>query len=81
MQKIATLAICCLGLTACISVDFQPQSAQMVGIANPATNFCLEKGAYVERQKNAQGQEQVMCHFKNGQVIEEWEYYRQHHEE
>lgn len=79
MNKTAILLLASLGLTACISVEIQPQSAQVVGIVNTATEYCLSKGAYIERKKNAQGKDQVMCHFKDGTVVEEWEYYRQHH--
>jgi len=45
------------------------------GLANPASEFCAQQGGRVEIRDGAEGQT-GFCHLPDGQVIEEWEYYR-----
>lgn len=50
----------------------------MVGLANPASVFCLNQGGKSERRTDSNGGEYALCHLPNGQVVEEWEYFRKH---
>lgn len=50
----------------------------MVGLANPASVFCLNQGGKSERRIDSNGGEYALCHLPNGQVVEEWEYFRKH---
>lgn len=68
-----------LSLTGCISIDMDLQSAK-IGKSNPASEFCLKQKGFLDYQKDANGNTVGMCHLQNGQVVEEWQYYRQHHQ-
>ena len=57
----------------------QEQSeSPMVGMANPASEFCIKQGGKLEPRKDAEGNEYAMCHLPDGSVVEEWEYFRKH---
>ena len=49
-----------------------------VGMANPASEFCVKQGGRLEPKKDAQGNEYALCHLPDGTVAEEWEYFRKH---
>lgn len=49
-----------------------------VGLANPASEFCVKQGGKLEPKKDAQNSSDAMCHLPDGQVVEEWEYFRKH---
>lgn len=65
-------------LAGCVATD-QPQNhtqQEMVGMANPASVFCIEKGGELEIIDEELGQVGY-CHFLDGKVIEEWKYFRE----
>ncbi|OPH38290.1 Putative hemolysin [Moraxella lacunata] len=68
------IAMTALTLTACTTTTQSPA----VGMANPASEFCAKQGGKTEIRKNADGSEYGVCHLPNGQVVEEWEFFRQH---
>ena len=47
-----------------------------VGMANPASEYCVKKGGKVEIKKNSEGAEYGICHLTDGTQIEEWELFR-----
>jgi len=47
-----------------------------VGIANPASEYCVKKGGKLEIRKNREGDEYGICHLADGTEIEEWEMFR-----
>ncbi len=49
-----------------------------VGIANPASEYCVKQGGESHMRKHSDGSQYGMCRFKDGTEIEEWEYYRHH---
>jgi putative hemolysin len=51
------------------------------GLANPASVFCEEQGGTVEIVTDAEGNQTGICNLPDGTEVEEWEYYRQYHEE
>jgi len=62
------------GLSACQA----PIAQAPIGMANPASVFCAEQGGelvIVEGEAGQYGE----CHFSDGTVVEEWEYYRRNH--
>ncbi len=63
-----TIGFICLALLAIAS-----QSAW--ALANPASVFCVESGGKSEIRNGAKGQYGV-CRLPDGQVVEEWSYYR-----
>lgn len=78
MKTIALIvATTALTLTACTTTTPNTQSP-VFGMANPASEFCIKQGGRTEIRKNADGSEYGLCHLPNGQVVEEWELFRQH---
>ena len=51
------------------------------GLANPASVFCEEQGGTVEIVTDAAGNQSGLCRLPDGTQIDEWEYYRQFHEQ
>lgn len=49
-----------------------------VGIANPASTYCAERGGRTEIRAEADG-EVGYCHLPDGSVVEEWALFRQNH--
>ncbi|MDD4531301.1 MAG: DUF333 domain-containing protein [Candidatus Pacebacteria bacterium] len=47
-----------------------------VGMANPASTFCVKNGYKVEIRKNADGSEYGVCIFTDGKECEEWKFFR-----
>lgn len=52
---------------------------EMVGIANPATEYCVHQGGKSEIRKDRAGNEFGMCHLQDGTVVDEWEFFRRNH--
>jgi uncharacterized protein len=67
----ATLVV----LPACGDDDNEPTNTVSTGIANPASEYCIEQGGTVEIVEDAGG-EIGYCNLPDGTRIEEWEYYR-----
>lgn len=62
-------------LGACTTTSPKNES---VGMANPASEFCVKQGGKTEIRKNQDGSEYGVCILPNGQVVEEWDYFRKH---
>ncbi len=77
-KLILTSGVAAVLLSACTTT---PQDKEpMIGMANPASEFCIKQGGKLEVRKDKGGGEYAMCHLPNGQVVEEWDYFRQHHQ-
>ena len=50
-------------------------------IANPASEFCEEQGGTVEIVTDEAGNQSGICRLADGSEVDEWEYYRQYHQE
>lgn len=74
---LATLGVAML-LTACTTTNNTTEPESMIGMANPASEFCVKQGGKLEPRKDKDGGEYAMCHLPNGQVVEEWDYFRKH---
>lgn len=72
MKKLLVLLIPGLFLTAC--------AQQSVGLANPASVYCKEKGGTLVIKNSEKGQIGI-CHLPDGSEIEEWELYRRDHKQ
>lgn len=79
MYKISGLAAFALLLSACASSQPpQPDAPAHIGIANPASVFCIQQSGKLRMEKNDQGV-RTLCILPSGQEVEEWAYFRQHH--
>ena len=64
------LALLLLG--GCGSAEAPPASVEL---ANPASQYCVEKGGVLEIVRDDSG-EKGMCRLPDGTVVEEWELFR-----
>jgi len=83
MNKIVYMTILLavlLSLTVCsISRSVTPTTAPTtpsIGLANPASAFCIEKGGQVNIVTDASGGQSGVCVFPDGSRCEEWAFYR-----
>ena len=76
MKNIAFLSIIVASLSACSSVQTTDSSQTKLGLANPASQYCVEQGGKLEIVKESNG-EVGYCHLKNGEKVEEWALFRQ----
>ncbi len=71
-----TVAMAVALLGACGSDDTPPTgTTAAAGIANPASEFCVQRGGTVEIVDEAGGQVGY-CNLPDGRRVEEWEYFR-----
>ncbi|WP_313073084.1 DUF333 domain-containing protein [Melaminivora sp.] len=75
IRILITSASTLLALAACTTAA---PPAPVVGMANPASLHCLQRGGTLEIVKGPAG-ERGMCHLVDGTVIEEWELFRREH--
>jgi putative hemolysin len=73
MVGVATLAACVPNTPAPAAVD-----TSAIGMANPASVYCIEQGGKLETVKSTAG-EVGMCHLPDGTTVEEWEFFRANH--
>ncbi|MDD9157518.1 DUF333 domain-containing protein [Aliivibrio sp. S4TY2] len=71
LKKIAITLSLLLSLAACSSSEKEPSAK--ADMANPAAKFCAERGTYNLDSGN--------CTLGNGDVVNAWEYYRNHKQE
>jgi len=76
MPRLLTTACFAAIASACASPPAHPPAA--VGMANPASVYCLQKGGVSVPQDDGQG-EYRLCHLPGGTLVEEWELYRRDH--
>mgnify|MGYP001184967674 CR=1 FL=1 len=60
-------------LFGCLGGDITDSSSQL---ANPASSYCVEQGGSLEIVTQPDGGQIGMCTLPNGNVCEEWAYYR-----
>ena len=58
--------------------DFPEQ--KMIGMAKPASVYCVEQGGESLTKQNKDGSEYGICKFKDGKEVDEWEFYRKNHD-
>lgn len=76
MIKPAVLSIVAATILAACGTSGK-EDAPMVGMSNPASEFCVKQGGKLEVKKDKDGGEYALCHLPDGTVVEEWEYFRQ----
>ena len=61
-----------------LNEDFPEQ--KMIGMANPASVYCVEQGGESIIKQDKDGSEYGICKFKDGKEVDEWEFYRKNHD-
>ncbi|POZ60727.1 putative hemolysin [Chromobacterium alticapitis] len=73
-QNLILAALPALLLAACAQ-NPAPQP-QAVGMANPASVYCVKQGGKLLPQKDAAGNEYALCQLPDGRTVEEWTLFR-----
>lgn len=68
-------AMLILTISACTPDIAEPQTPS-VGLANPASTYCIEQGGTLDIRTSDDGGQTGYCVFENGNECEEWAYYR-----
>ncbi|MBJ9985088.1 DUF333 domain-containing protein [Acinetobacter sp. S40] len=79
MTKKILLILCgsTLILPACATTH--SSKPHKIGMANPASQYCVDQGGRLEMKKDANGGEYANCILPDGRIIEEWQLFRQDH--
>ncbi len=77
MRPFIIVSTLCL-IAACSSGEEEKQnsSEKMIGMPNPASVHCIERGGQLKIVKDAEGNESGICHLPDGTVCEEWALFR-----
>lgn len=65
-------------LAGCAQSDSHPDTQRQIGMANPASVYCLSQKGQLENVKTAQGVSGY-CTLPSGERIEEWTLFRRDH--
>lgn len=76
---IPTLTILTLTSAACSLRPDMPSKPGTVGMANPASVYCGQRGGKLDIVKGADGGEAGYCTLPSGERIEEWALFRRDH--
>ena len=76
MKNITILAVLAVSVSACSSMQTTDSKQAKIGLANPASQYCVDQGGKLEIVKEANG-EVGYCHLPNGEKVEEWALFRQ----
>ncbi len=75
MRRLLPVLLATAALAACGS-DAEPSDTTTdIGVANPASVFCVQRGGTLEIVDEADGQVGY-CNLPDGTRVEEWEYFR-----
>ncbi|MDO5651880.1 MAG: DUF333 domain-containing protein [Moraxella sp.] len=66
-----------VAITGC--ANLKSTNSQAIGMANPASEYCISVGGKLEAKRDSEGNEYALCHLPNGKVVEEWELFRSAH--
>lgn len=75
IKRILCVSFLLSSLTACATPQNNVADMPKLGMANPASEYCVKQGGKLEI-KNEQNGQVGYCHLANGQVIEEWKLFR-----
>lgn len=75
MKKMIFLTMMVSVLTACSTVKTVDVNAPKVGMANPASQYCIDQGGKLEIKNETNGQIGY-CHLPSGETVEEWALFR-----
>ena len=75
MKNIILVAMLASFMSGCASTPDNAHPQPNLGMANPASAFCIEQRGTLEIRREAHG-EVGYCHLASGEVVEEWAYFR-----
>jgi putative hemolysin len=75
MKHVVIALLVCI-LAACATPAPTPAPESKVGLANPASTYCVQQGGQIDLRKDAAGNVNGVCVFKDGRECEEWALFR-----
>ncbi|MFU8840925.1 MAG: DUF333 domain-containing protein [Nitriliruptoraceae bacterium] len=75
LARLLTVVLAVAVLAGCTG-DTTPEQPADPGLANPASEYCLEQGGQVDIRTGTDGGEQGFCVFSDGSECEEWAFFR-----
>ena len=70
-----------IGIFSCTTADSGNSNVKKpIGMPNPASKYCVDQGGQSISKKDEDGNSYGVCKFKDGTEIDEWEYFRQNHQ-
>lgn len=76
----AGAALATMALAGCAQDSVKPTDSPVLGMANPASVYCVKIGGKPRIEKTPHG-EQGICVLPNGTEMEEWTLFRRDHSE
>ena len=76
MKKMIAMACMSILVSACTTNPQATSETPTIGLANPASENCVNNGGRLELRNESNGQVGY-CHLPDGQVIEEWKFFRE----
>ena len=73
--RLTALVAGCAALSVLAACEDPGSETQAVGLANPASVYCVDSGGRSEIRSDSTGQTGV-CVLPDGSEVDEWEYYR-----
>ncbi|MEZ8062103.1 MULTISPECIES: putative hemolysin [Vibrio] len=80
MKKIGLMAVFALVLGGCANDYAEYSEVQRVSVANPASVYCVQQDGELDTVTE-NNQRTTYCVLQDGQRIEQWEYYRNNHDQ
>jgi putative hemolysin len=74
LVKLFVISYFILGI-GCVAVSEKPE--EKIGLANPASVNCVQKGGQIKIEKDGTGAEYGVCLFEDNRQCEEWALYRE----
>lgn len=76
MMAMAVTAV----LAGCSTYEGATRSTEYTSAANPASVYCVQQGGELETMTE-NGERVTYCVLSDNERVEQWEYYRDHHQE
>ncbi len=81
LLKAAAVAAAAAVVTAGCQTTASEEEMPQVGMPNPASVWCIEKGGRLEIVKDKDGNESGVCVLPSGERVDEWTLFRRDHKD
>lgn len=65
------------GVISCTAATEETTKQTKIGTPNPASKYCVDNGGKIIMKKDSEGNTFGICKLKNGEEVDEWEYFRE----
>ncbi|CAM2981525.1 DUF333 domain-containing protein [Vibrio mytili] len=78
-QKSLMLTLTVMTVAGCSTYEGATRDTEYTSAANPASVYCVQQGGEL-KMLSENGERVTHCVFSEDESIEQWEYFRQHHQ-